>query len=346
MNLTNERLTSDENNEQSVERLERSRERQQQKKLMRAYRKEKKKRKALLALIWAFAFVIGICVCVLTVKVVMNLGENQNSAKTEKSEKSQNTVIADDKSQTPDKVFTPSEAMEEEKSPYEEFDYYKEENLHRYEDYASLNPQLSADEVVWRVNSWQDKPKYEFYNEVSGYDDITIIVNKYYKVPGDYRPPDLINVDGHLMRQETAEAYKKMKADAAAEGKNFYVVSAYRSVEYQSNLYNSYLAEDSKENVDRYSARAGFSEHHTGMALDLFGTKPGLREFENTPEYPWVRDNCYKYGFIIRYWEETEDITGYEAEPWHIRYVGTDVSTRMKEENIKTFEEYHAKYIQ
>ena len=136
-----------------------------------------------------------------------------------------------------------------------------------------------------------------------------------------------------------------MRKDAEAEGFRFRAVSAYRSVEYQRGLYNRYLSEDSKENVDRYSARPGHSEHHTGMAIDLFGSTEGLRNFVNTPEYEWVRDNCYKYGFIIRYLAETESITGYEDEPWHIRYIGSEASNDMKNKGIKSYEEYYEKYV-
>jgi D-alanyl-D-alanine carboxypeptidase len=81
------------------------------------------------------------------------------------------------------------------------------------------------------------------------------------------------------------------------------------------------------------------------MAIDLFGSVPGLREFVDTPEYQWVKDNAYKFGFIIRYPETGEFITGYEFEPWHIRYVGVEVAKDMKQKNTDTFEEYYAKYI-
>lgn len=229
---------------------------------------------------------------------------------------------------------------------YSSFPYYKEEYEDRYKSYAAQNPQLSDEDVVWMVNANQDKPKYNYDIPVSGYDDICIIVNKYYKVPDGYSPPDLVNVDGQKMRKEAADAFVKMRNDASRESLRIRAVSGYRTVSYQRGLYNRYLSSDSQENVDRYSARPGYSEHHTGLAVDVFGSVDGLRQFENTPEFPWVRDNCYKYGFIIRYFEETEDITGYESEPWHLRYVGARVSTDMKEKGINSFEEYHAKYLQ
>lgn len=230
-------------------------------------------------------------------------------------------------------------------NPFECLYYYENDKLDRYAAYQELHPDMSADDVVWRVNSNLDMPWYEYDVPVSGYDDPYMIVNKYCKVSEDYCPPDLVNVDGYLMREETGRAYLELKKAAATEGLNLRATSAYRSVEYQKGLYERYLSGDSRENVDRYSARAGYSEHHTGLAIDLLGSTDGLRNFKNTPEYPWVKENCHKYGFIIRYTADIEDITGYEDEPWHIRYVGRDISTDMKEKGIASFEEYHAKYI-
>lgn len=230
-------------------------------------------------------------------------------------------------------------------SAFEKFYFYEANRADRYAAYSESNPDMSAEEVVWRVNSNLDMPWYEYDVPVSGYDDPYIIVNKYNTVADDYCPPDLVNADGYMMREETAKAYKEMKAAAAADGMKIRVVSAYRSVEYQDSLYKRYLSSDSRENVDKYSARPGHSEHHTGMAIDLFGSTDGLGNFKNTPEYPWVKENAYKYGFIIRYTANIENITGYEDEPWHIRYVGKEVSLDMKEKGIESFEEYHAKYI-
>ncbi len=230
-------------------------------------------------------------------------------------------------------------------SPYKSFYYYEEERSDRYAAYAALNPGMDAGDVVWRVDADLDKHWYEYDISVDTYDDPYIIVNKYRKVPEDYRPPDLTEADGCLMRADTAAAYTEMKTAAAKNGMRIKAVSGYRSVEYQAGLYNRYLSEDSREKVDRYSARPGYSEHHTGMAIDLFGSVDGLRNFENSPEGLWVREHCWEYGFIIRYTEDIEEVTGYENEPWHIRYVGRAVSEDMKNKGTASFEEYWVKYI-
>lgn len=242
-------------------------------------------------------------------------------------------------------VETPSAVPEADPADFTGFYYYEEDKLERYKAYRLRRPELDDGDVVWMVNANLDQPWYEYDIPVDSYDDPYIIVNKYYKVPTDYKPADLTEADGYLMRKDTADAYLRMKKDAAAEGLEISVISGYRSVEYQGSLYNSYLQNDSQVNVDRYSARPGYSEHHTGMALDLYGSIEGLRNFVKTPEYVWVRDNCWRYGFIIRYTTENESITGYQNEPWHIRYVGTEVSADMREKHITAFEEYRVKYI-
>ena len=231
----------------------------------------------------------------------------------------------------------------------EEFDYsahycYEEDNHERYEIYHSDNPELSVDEVVWQVNANLDKPFYGYDVPVEDISDPLVIVNKYYKVHSA-QEPELTTADGYSMTPATAKAYLKMKKAAADEGLSILAASTYRSVEYQRDLYNSYLSSDPKDVVDTYSARAGYSEHHTGMAIDFIGSFGSLNDFENTPEYPWVRDNCHKYGFIIRYTTDNQWVTGYKNEPWHLRYIGVKTATDMKKKGISSFEEYKVKYI-
>lgn len=244
---------------------------------------------------------------------------------------------------------TKKEKKNKKRKPYEvkggfnEYYCYEADKQSRYENYQSLHPELSIDEVVWRVNANLDKKFYEFDVPAGDINDPYIIVNKYYKVDGDQKP-ELTTFDGYSMTPATAEAYKKMKEDAQAEGYYFAITSAYRSVSYQEGLYNGYLTQDPKSVVDTYSARPGYSEHHTGMALDLTGSG-GMSEFGKTKEYPWVRDNCHKYGFIIRYTEDNKWITGYKNEPWHIRYIGVEIATDMKEKGISSYEEYKVKFM-
>ena len=126
-----------------------------------------------------------------------------------------------------------------------------------------------------------------------------------------------------------------MDADATALGLNLYISSGYRSYYTQDKIYNNYVAKDGKQKADTYSARAGHSEHQTGLAFDLNSVSSS---FGYTDEGKWIKDNCYLYGFIIRYPEGKESITGYMYEPWHLRYVG-DVASNIYESNL-CLEEY------
>ena len=228
---------------------------------------------------------------------------------------------------------------------FSSIDFFNSDNTQRYYEYLEIHPDLAADEIVWRVNNNLDKEKYHFDVDISDVDDPYIVVNKYFKIPQDYCPTDLVSVDGALMRKDTAKAYVIMRDDAKSKGFSIRVTSAYRSIEEQTNLYNKFLIGSSVEIVDETCARPCYSEHHTGLAVDVEGSIPGGRNISKTPEAKWVKENCFKYGFILRYLPETVEITGYASEPWHLRYVGKQVSMDMNEKNIKTLEEYRERYL-
>jgi len=222
--------------------------------------------------------------------------------------------------------------------------FYIPQNEQRYKDYACLNPNMDTEDVVWHVNSYLDKEKYSFDVEVTNFDDPCIIVNKFYKLPLDYCPKDLTTADGIEMRKNAAEAYIKMKEAAKSEGYSICVTSAFRSAKTQQETYDKFLETLTPKEVDESVARPGYSEHQTGLAVDIEGSIPGGRNIHLTPEAKWLKDNSYKFGFILRYLPETTFITGYASEPWHFRYVGVDISTDIHNKNIKTLEEYVQRY--
>ena len=149
------------------------------------------------------------------------------------------------------------------------------------------------------------------------YIDGILIANKTYSLPSDY---------GNGLTSITQSAFNKMNADAKSLGLNLWIASGYRSYWTQNTLYNNYVAADGKEEADTYSARPGYSEHQTGLAFDLNSVESS---FANTDEGKWVKDNCYRYGLIIRYPKGKENITGYMYEPWHLRYVGVELATKL-----------------
>ena len=161
------------------------------------------------------------------------------------------------------------------------------------------------------------------------YVDGVLVANKTYRLPASYCP-------GYLTA-ECDRAYDSLKAAAAKAGYSLYISSGFRDYETQEAIYNRYVANDGKANADRYSARPGYSEHQTGLAIDLNGVSDS---FGDTPTGKWVAAHCHEYGFILRYPKGKEAQTGYMYEPWHIRYVGKAVATKIAESGL-CLEEYY-----
>ncbi len=166
------------------------------------------------------------------------------------------------------------------------------------------------------------------------YIDGILIANKKYPLPQDFNPGE---------DPEARAAFEQMAADAKTLGFDLVAFSGFRSYEYQTTLYNNYVNRDGKEAADRYSARPGHSEHQTGLAFDI-GEKSRedlwlTAEFGETPAGKWLADNAYKYGFILRYPEGKEDVTGFMYESWHFRYLGVEKATEVKKTGL-TLEEY------
>lgn len=157
-----------------------------------------------------------------------------------------------------------------------------------------------------------------------------LIANKTYALPSSYTPGKLLDT--------FMNAFNTMQTAALSEGISLKIVSGYRSYSTQYTLYNRYVNRDGKVLADTYSARAGHSEHQSGLAADINSLE---QSWINTPEGKWLNNNCHKYGFIIRYPKGKESITGYMYEPWHIRYVGVDVATSLYNNgNWISLEEY------
>lgn len=139
-------------------------------------------------------------------------------------------------------------------------------------------------------------------------------------------------------------AFEKMSEDASKENLNIIAMSTYRSYNYQKKLYNKYVSIDGEKTADTYSARAGHSEHQTGLAVDVYNKILPYTSFEQTKEFTWMQNNAHKYGFILRYPKEKEKQTGYAYESWHYRYVGVKIATYIHKKNI-TYDEYYIRNL-
>lgn len=179
------------------------------------------------------------------------------------------------------------------------------------------------------------------------YIDGVMIVNKTYPLPSNYvpenthEPAPATGKCENCINNDAWSAYQNLKEAGKAAGvpdDELDIVSGYRSYAYQESLYNGYVRQKGKEQADRASARAGYSEHQTGLAMDLGDASSS---YNNTKGAKFIHDNAYKYGFILRYPNGKETQTGYKYESWHIRYVGVDLATRLYNNgNWITLEEY------
>lgn len=189
---------------------------------------------------------------------------------------------------------------------------------------SNSNPEAYA-EIIVTVKADESKTiKKETY--ING----ILVVNKTYGLPKDYHS------EGGLT-SDTLAAFEEMKKAAAKDGINLRIVSGYRSYQRQTELHNSYLSRNqSKEFVETYSARPGYSEHQTGLAIDV---NTASDAFIGTPEQKWLEAHCVEYGFIIRYPKGKQAQTGFKYEPWHIRYLGKETAKKVSDSGL-CLEEY------
>ncbi len=220
--------------------------------------------------------------------------------------------------------------------------------LERYLQYQDNNTDYTLEQLVTYVNIGLDLKGYSKYVEYTSEEakDYSILVNKYHKLPDDYEPDDLVSLSynsTYKLRKEAAQAFEKLTAAAVLENVYFYPFSPYRSYETQKVLYNRYVARDGTEKADTYSARPGFSEHQLGLAVDV---RSSTLTDNLTPEhYEWMLNNSYKYGFIVRYPKGKQYITQFMEEPWHIRYLGVDLATKVHNSGL-TYDEYYDLYLE
>lgn len=179
---------------------------------------------------------------------------------------------------------------------------------------------------------------------------IHALVNKHHALePEDFEPEDLTELEvpqqygGQRLREEAAATLEELVAAAANDEVELWVTTAYRNYEHQQGLYKQQIAAVGQDAADELVARPGYSEHQTGLAVDMsFDGNQDCKLhacFAETPQGQWLAENAHEFGFIIRYPDGTDDITGYSYEPWHLRYVGEPTAEEVTSQEI-TLEEY------
>ena len=246
---------------------------------------------------------------------------------------------------------TKEETTKKEDNEFSKLSYYKEENLERYKAYQTNNSDLSIEDIVTRVNLNLDKEPYTDTIPSTNLNTNYLLVNKFNYLDSSYIPENLELLDnsysksGIYLVSEAKDNIERLISDAKNVGMNIRVASAYRTYSYQENLYNNYVKNDGVEMADTYSARPGYSEHQTGLVVDVTRAFDNFNNFENTDEYNWMLENAANYGFILRYPKDKESITTYSFEAWHYRYVGVELAQKIKASNL-TFDEYYVRYLE
>ena len=157
-----------------------------------------------------------------------------------------------------------------------------------------------------------------------------------------WAPSDLVPFAGHQLRKEAAAAATAMMQAAQSAGVAVTVTSAYRSYDDQVTTYNHWVSQNGKAGADDVSARPGYSEHQSGLAVDFASPEGCLLQecYEDTSAGAWLAKNAHTYGFILRFPKDLKPVTGYAYEPWHFRYIGRENAAKYVSSGAKTFEEF------
>ena len=227
--------------------------------------------------------------------------------------------------------------------------YYIEKNLDQYLTYLKENKNTSVTKAVSYINTRANEKWYTNPVDTDLSKGNLILVNKFNKLGSDYTP-ELVNVSNwysygeNKLTKEAYEAFINMFNGAKDAGTKIVATSCFRSYDTQKRIYDTDVYKYGEEQTDESVAKPGFSEHQTGLAIDLLEPGYSLENFHESTAYTWLLDNAYRFGFILRYPSDKEDITGYSYESWHFRYVGLEAAKIIHDNNI-TFDEYYAYYI-
>ena len=304
-----------------------------------------KKKNLFILLLIIFAFI--------TCPIILNKKKTNQDSELNYS-KDSSKIISEELSKDNQEYLKEHNIKEKDILPIVKETYYIDDYLPTYLDYQEKNPDKTPKEIVTAVNTHINN---DFYTNTIKTDTSLgkyVLLNKYYYADENYKAEDLIEIDSTYslygdkykieLSKECFDAFLKMYNDAKDAGYGFKINSAYRSYEKQNTIYNNYVNTDGKANADTYSARPGHSEHQTGYAFDVRDYPFTNDDYSKTKSFTWVSENAYKYGFIIRFPENKEYITGYQYESWHYRYCGIECSTYIHNHDI-TFEEYYEYFI-
>lgn len=221
--------------------------------------------------------------------------------------------------------------------------YQRQQNAQKAPAYTAATEQKQPERLPVTIALPNSEPIPFTYSDFAQADSLWVIVNKQRFIPTDYVPENIIlppaltradtSRDEQSVREEVAYPLKEMFDAAEKSGLPLMMASGYRPASVQKTLFDTYVRSNGLEYAQQYSAQPGTSEHQTGLAVDISTSdrRCYLEDqcFINLPEGKWLAENAYKYGFILRYPEGKEAVTGYSFESWHYRYVGKELATAL-----------------
>lgn len=230
--------------------------------------------------------------------------------------------------------------------------YFMIKHYNDYLNYYKENKDKSIEDIVAIVNVGATREWYEDTVETDTSKGIALLVNKFHMLRDDYDVGEVKSFSSSYAygdvsaASECYDAFIKMADAAKEDGIALVLSSGYRSYDEQESTYASMANSSGKDYADKYAARPGASEHETGYALDILSNGQYIytSNFKESPAYEWLDKHAAEYGFILRYPEGKEHITGYNPESWHYRYIGVDLASKVKSEGI-TYDEYYAFYL-
>jgi zinc D-Ala-D-Ala carboxypeptidase len=228
--------------------------------------------------------------------------------------------------------------------------YFIYTNLDRYLLYQSKNLKEKTINIITLVNVNRDKDYYDKTVSTNTALKEAMLVNKYHVLDANYSPENLVTASSsyayanNSLNSDAYEAFKELADAAKLEGYTILILDSYRSYEAQDTLWKSRKETYGIRKADQYAARAGSSEHETGYAIDVADFHDTNDDFGATDSFKWMIKNSYKYGFILRYPEGKENITGYSYEAWHYRFLGKDLAEKVYKSGL-TYDEYYEFYL-
>jgi D-alanyl-D-alanine carboxypeptidase len=228
--------------------------------------------------------------------------------------------------------------------------YFLKANLNKYLSYYEENEDMEINKIVAIINVGADKDHYEGSKETKTRKDSLMLVNKYHYLPANYEAKEIVDVKNwycygeNKLSNPAYQAFIGMFNAAKEDDITIIISSGYRTQAEQQETYDEYVDRYGQNKAETLAARPGYSEHELGLSLDVSAPGSTSSNFDTSDAFRWLSENAYKYGFILRYPENKEDITGYAYESWHYRYVGEEVATKIHELDI-TFDEYYAFFL-